>query len=320
MQFTNDSAQDCDENAPHGDTNGGDDKIDRDTAFVCYSANDASVISGTLKRLAEKEKKDEDFSFVPTLIELDNTEPCDAAQLLIKDGVVRINEVLSSELSDSCLDEINRALDIDENDADSGFGNVLCREHRYDKYLRDDGVFHKPLCSLFANGTPLGDMFSELFEGSPSNFHEFSALISDPGSASQPIHPDSVYDKPIVSLYTCFIALQDIDETMGPTIFLPRTNTETSHKDYKDVSRKKEFLASHEYRTALLKKGDVAIMDSRTLHFGSANTSGTVTDARRRVLLYVTLRNPLYSEKNDDFPPGGSKWADLNLSTSDFQQ
>ena len=140
--------------------------------------------------------------------------------------------------------------------------------------------------------------------------------MTDTGADSQPVHPDSHYAQ-YAPLWTVFVALQDIDIDMGPTIFLTNTHTSYSHDCFTGGNEQKEqLLASSEYRRSALKKGDAAVMDSRTLHFGDKNDS----DGKRRVLLYFTIRNPLHSETGAeaDYPPCGSKWADLHMSTRDF--
>jgi ectoine hydroxylase-related dioxygenase (phytanoyl-CoA dioxygenase family) len=133
-----------------------------------------------------------------------------------------------------------------------------------------------------------------------STFHEFSALISDSGSKCQPIHPDSKYTD-VDPLYSCFVALQDVDESMGPTIFLPSTNNQDCQDRFQNDKTKNELFASCEYRQAMLRKGDVAIMDSRTLHCDGANVS---SPPARRALLYFTLLNPAHSltEEDKDYP------------------
>ena len=43
----------------------------------------------------------------------------------------------------------------------------------------------------------------------------------------QPLHPDTPYSSP-PSLYASFVALQDVDEEMGPTVYLPGTQTKAA--------------------------------------------------------------------------------------------
>jgi hypothetical protein len=320
-------------------------KISKDTLCVAYTEKDTQIIADTMKRLQLKTEeaslKSKEVLDKRTVLDLQPTEGSDvidsssfskaeAAVIVLKDdGVVRINNVLSSSLASSCHDKIQNILemgghvnDLDDNDREtSGFGNVFSRENRYDMYLRNEGVFKDALHSLLEKGSILGSLFDILFDGLPGVFHEFSALISDPGSACQPIHPDSTFTE-TAQLFTCFIALQDITQEMGPTTFLPRTHTKICHESQQatDASRY-EFLASCEYRQSLLGRGDVAIMDSRTMHYGGANISdGHGFTNEQRVLMYFTIRNPLHSETGmeEDYTPNGSIWPDLHMMTHDF--
>jgi hypothetical protein len=71
--------------------------------------------------------------------------------------------------------------------------------------------------------------------------YELSCMISDYGSNRQVIHPDTpyrtttsnsndVHGDTLPTLLTCFIALQDIELDMGPTIFLPNTHSQFAHE------------------------------------------------------------------------------------------
>ena len=214
-----------------------------------------------------------------------------------------INDILALEIGNN-----------NEMTCETGFGNVLCREHRWDLYLRDEGICHEVLVSLIGHpDSILNQVFRDLFCGYNAEFHELSALVSDPGASSQPIHPDSIFTT-VAPMYTVFVALQDIDENMGPTIFLPRSNTKLEHDQLfsKKAEIKSSYLCSAEYRQSLLRKGDITIMDSRTLHCGNANYGS------RRVLFYLTLRNPLQFSQCIPPIPSGSMWADLNLQLINF--
>ena len=86
-------------------------------------------------------------------------------------------------------------------------------------------------------------------------------------------------------LYTIFIALQDVEDAMGHTQFLPQTHTAAAHLLWNVDQRKKEsFLAKQTVVQSALKKGDVSIFDSRILHCGLANSS-----RKRRILAYLTV-------------------------------
>ena len=262
-----------------------------------------------------------------------------SAKMLESDGVVRIDQVVSKEMAHQCLEAINAALvapDSTKDESDSaGFGNVFSRRCRYDMYLRPVGVYKEALQSILSPDSVAGQLFRDhllphdnsnskdtaVADGTqdpaqPGVFHELSALICDPSADSQPIHPDASYtDDNLAPLWTVFVALQDVQVDMGATVFLPRTHQKHVHADLNtaDPEAKNHMLAHAEYRRSTLKAGDCAIMDARTLHFGSANTS-----EMRRVLLYFTIRNPRYGTTDADFPKCGSLFSGLHMTTADF--
>jgi ectoine hydroxylase-related dioxygenase (phytanoyl-CoA dioxygenase family) len=175
------------------------------------------------------------------------------------------------------------------------------------------------LDALLSQESVIGQMFRDHLlvpVAEPGIFHEFSALVCDPTADSQPIHPDASYTPDdLAPLWTVFVALQDVAEDMGATVFLPGSHQAHVHADLNsaDADVKNQMLASAEYRKSTLKAGDVAIMDARTLHFGSANTS-----CDRRVLLYFTIRNPAHGDTDKDFPGCGSLFPGLHMTTTDF--
>lgn len=312
----------------HGGVNCVDEQHDKeeDTETTNIIAHESTVINETFQRLKVQQEATatalEQRIDQQILMDLEYSEKVpitSAAAILISDGVIRLPSILSSTRCDECLSRINeelRAADHDDETAMydcNGFGKVHSRQSRYDIYLHNDGVYHDALRDMLYRGSTLAELFSILFSDQPAVFHELSALVSDPGSTRQPIHPDSKYT-PNAVLYTCFVALQDVTDTMGPTWFLPLTHTQEAHERHNSDDGKAAFLATCEYRKALLKKGDVVIMDSRTLHCGGPN----ISEDSRRVLLYFTLRNPQHSSFEKDFPPNGSKWPTLHMLNTDF--
>lgn len=300
---------------------------DLDTTPGPTTDTDSSVIAATMRRLQRQQgelaAKQERAVSDRTTLDLLSSEQPQLAHILFQEGVVRVDGVLPPNICDECLEQINRNLaetnskatssivTNDENDTfnSKGFGNVFSRTNRYDMFLRNEGVFERALASMLQEGSILGGLFEALLEGLTGTFHEFSSLISDPTSASQSIHPDSRYTEH-APIWTVFVALQDIETNMGPTVFLPRTNTFHCHETLKSTSDKNHLLETCQYRRSTLRKGDCAIMDSRLFHFGGANESQT-----RRVLLYFTIRNPKHA---GEYPTGGSLFPELSMTTQDF--
>lgn len=309
---------------------------DNSTGAICYTSKDSDAVAATLRRLGQNEETArtkfvlKHNAMLPLEItfsqaQLDNHAPAPvespfennmAWDVLRRAGVVRLTDVLSSQLCYDCLARINALLiDADnveanhESHTEKTFGNVLSRENRYDLFLRPEGCIQTALQQLLQNDASLRLLFDQLFPSSDLEFHELSALISDPGSAAQGVHPDTIFT-PEPVLYTAFIALQDVTDDMGGTVFLPQTHAiEQVHEEFKNPETKNTFLAGREYRLATLKRGDVVVMDSRVMHFGSSNYSEI-----RRVMMYFTLRSPFYSEEIRD----GSLFDGLAMSTNDY--
>jgi hypothetical protein len=302
--------------------------IPKEAVCATFTAADSQVIAATYKRLKEKEeelaRKHEIALQRRVILDLVASES-NLADVLLTEGVVRVDQVLGSALCNECLKQINESLvqsehaegsvsvNGDGSSSSYGFGNVFSRKNRFDMYIDNTGVFEQALVSMLGPGTVLGELFETLLEGRPGIFHELSSLISDPGSASQCIHPDSPYAEN-APMWTVFVALQDISADMGPTVFLPRTNGPESREKLESPKEKDGLLANAEYRQATLCTGDCAVMDSRTFHFGNANESET-----RRVLLYITIRNPKHT---GDFPACGSIFPHLDqkLTTCDYRR
>jgi hypothetical protein len=165
------------------------------------------------------------------------------------------------------------------------FADVLLKSNRCDMLLPLKGspVVQTALRELLVQGKLANVLVSTV--GDEATLYELSVLISEPGSPRQPVHPDNPHQEhpPLV---TCFVALQDIDATMGPTTFLPKTHTAEAHADFDNVSQRDAMLETRPNVHALLNAGDVALFDSRTMHCGGSNEGST------RALFYLSFRNP----------------------------
>jgi ectoine hydroxylase-related dioxygenase (phytanoyl-CoA dioxygenase family) len=223
------------------------------------------------------------------------------AKELRKAGVVRIDDILTATMADELREYVFDLRRRSEEQVKDGtvrpierFADVLLKENRCDLTipLEDDIVIDALLQVL--QKTPVGKMMSSML-GKQSALYELSCLISDKGSNRQVVHPDTpcTSDDEAV-LYTCFIALQDIDPTMGPTTWLPNTHTLSAHELFQDdyvspstgESQKDKLLRTTPSVLGVLPKGSCAIFDSRLLHCGGANTSD-----RSRALFYFSFKN-----------------------------
>lgn len=231
-----------------------------------------------------------------------NSKPATVGKLLVRDGAVSIPNVLSSASADALLAFINMESDKSKREVtegivpfDSRFGGVNCRGQdglfgrRQDMYLpMSEPIVRDAMSEVMTQLQPL------LLETVTADgmLHEFSSFVADPGAPRQCIHADTIVlpcpqfpQASMEPLYTIFIALQDIEDDMGHTVFLPQTHTPEAHLLWNTDQRKKEkFLERQNVVQSALKKGDVSIFDSRLLHCGCANTSN-----KRRVLAYCTV-------------------------------
>lgn len=118
---------------------------------------------------------------------------------------------------------------------------------------------------------------------------ELSVLATEKGADRQVLHPDVAYDAPHETLYSVFIALQDVTQDMGPTLFVLNSHDKQTHDQLpKTKWTEKEFdiLRTKTCAEALLKKGDAVLYNARAFHQGGENTRG------RRALLTLTFLKP----------------------------
>ena len=229
------------------------------------------------------------------------------AKVLHDEGVVRIDNVLSAKTATAIRKDLytrrQDSLDLlqaGEIEYHHRFADVLLRENRCDMPvpLGDNNIVDVALQEVLLE-SPVAGVISNLMTDQ-AVLYELSALISDPGSQRQVVHPDTPYgasidtDEPV--LYTCFIALQDITLEMGPTTWLPRTHNKASHEKFYDEAEpadgtetvKDKLIRTTPSRLGVLPQGCCAVYDSRVLHCGTANRS----EDQSRALFYFSFKNP----------------------------
>jgi ectoine hydroxylase-related dioxygenase (phytanoyl-CoA dioxygenase family) len=234
------------------------------------------------------------------------------AQVLHTEGLVTMNHILSDRVADALRDFVyeTRASEINKLQAMSAKFPTI---RRWDLSLAlfdydPDGtatptIAHAALRQILA---VVGDTMTRFLGTDQATLYELSSYISDPGSTRQVIHADtpcfgSDDRQPI--LCTCFIALQDVRMDMGPTLWLPQTNTYAMHELFfgedgaAHTPRKDQFLQTQASVVGLLPKGSCVLFDSRLLHCGTANTS--VQDSR--ALFFFSFKHPGITLSN----PGG---------------
>jgi ectoine hydroxylase-related dioxygenase (phytanoyl-CoA dioxygenase family) len=75
------------------------------------------------------------------------------------------------------------------------------------------------LRTMFHRESALGKLLTSLVTERGELF-ELAAFYTSPGAGRQVVHADTLWSKQ-PALYTCAVALQDVDEEMGPTLFIP---------------------------------------------------------------------------------------------------
>lgn len=197
-----------------------------------------------------------------------------------------------NSLCSALLDHANRTLDevlrLDLHASKPFFGEIRGPLHRRDLKLAITPPVAAVLCALARSQRSL----LEAAVGPEAVLCECSVLSSDPGAAAQPVHCDTSFQgaadptAPIARLVTVFVALQDIDAAMGPTLLFPRTHTQEAHHQLwlQPKSECPPLLRDHPRELAVLAAGDALVMDSRLWHQGGANHSD-----RRRSLFVLSF-------------------------------
>lgn len=147
------------------------------------------------------------------------------AKVLRQDGVVRIDNVLTTDLAielsqfvHTLRETATKEVADEKVERRNRFADVLLRKNRCDLTMPLTDLTYRGLHALLCE-SPVGATLQNLL-GDDAILYEFSCLISDPGSDRQVIHPDTPIfgdDDETPVLYTCFVSLQDMTMDMGPT-------------------------------------------------------------------------------------------------------
>jgi ectoine hydroxylase-related dioxygenase (phytanoyl-CoA dioxygenase family) len=277
------------------------------------------------------------------------------------DGIVRIDNVLSSGVADNLRNYLidlrqRSTLAIEEGTIENSqerFADVLLNQNRCDlkiplgpqpvhdallDILNDDDSDDDTTTTLQHQVRPslIRSVVESVFDsyqgrGRYASLWELNCFMSNSGARRQLVHADNVCLEPVAGLQggeepillTCFIALQDIDETMGPTVWMPGTHTIDAHNRFfetgRDVSStqtdtsspKNEILkSSKSIIGAPLPKGSCVIFDPRVLHCAGANVCDD--PSKTRALFYMSFKNP----KIDD--PGCPSTSGYGISTAEL--
>jgi ectoine hydroxylase-related dioxygenase (phytanoyl-CoA dioxygenase family) len=233
--------------------------------------------------------------------------------VIVEQGVARINGRLSKETAAAVLEFVNQSLEealnptavTDSQDLyaqQTRFADVLGKHNRWDMLmpLEESSAIMQALSELLLKDRVLSESIESILGPAPQ-LYELGSLISDPGSERQMLHADYNYQPDfqpkVPPALTCFVALQDVEASMGPTTFLSASATSMHHQELADrqddaLSLEGLFAESPNVLSTL-GSGDCSIYNPMTLHCGGANRS-----AKRRCIFYFSFKNPKFNEKD----------------------
>ena len=209
----------------------------------------------------------------------------DAVDAVRKQGVALVEDCLP----DASLREVLRSRILERRDAGAGLSSVLGERcdggatTRFDIRLPYDDVVSKATSSLLRRGGPLAAALDALV-GPEAELWECAALVSEAGAPAQTVHGDTFWDSE-PCLYTAFVALQDVEPGLGPTMFFPGSHlSATAQDDLEDDGP--SALDAYGAELGVMRAGACTLYDGRLLHAGQPNSKGT------RVLFYVSFKAP----------------------------
>eukprot|EP00750_Incisomonas_marina_P010097 INCI16242.11.p2 GENE.INCI16242.11~~INCI16242.11.p2 ORF type:complete len:452 (-),score=103.18 INCI16242.11:2223-3578(-) len=165
------------------------------------------------------------------------------------------------------------------------FGNVHSKGNRWDFRLDLDSVVSAAAAELMST---VGPFIQATHAGSEATLCELSSIVSDPGSEKQPLHSDTQIDAkddvPENHIVTCFVALQPIDPSMGPTVVIPGSHNQAVHAQFGggalaegvswNASAATDPIAHHDSPAAAPSSGDDSSSKEAAGHGDLALSSG----------------------------------------------
>mmetsp|Transcript_11150 Transcript_11150/g.16916 ORF Transcript_11150/g.16916 Transcript_11150/m.16916 type:complete len:350 (-) Transcript_11150:1436-2485(-) len=271
-------------------------------------------------------RADQEASFLlpnQSHLQMDTTRPF--SETLKQRGVSRVDRGLSVDLACKMQDYIDKTLASSLGEVNSykiprafRFANVLEKQNRWDLLLPFDdaidtnsdetivegssssSVVMDALGELLGEGGSIGKIIEDIL-GEEAILYELACLISDPGSMKQEIHPDIAFQaNGGIPLIACFVSLQDIDSTMGPTVFLQDTVSADHHRCINDAALADSMLQTIPSSISTLNAGDCSLYNPMVLHAGGGN----VSNRRRRLFYFTFLNTNEYNDPSHDYNPG----------------
>jgi len=213
--------------------------------------------------------------------------PVSSVDALLEDGVIMIPNVLSSATVASLRAWLESKLDesrvlVASGDAASEnnlLNRVCCPQDRYflalglEPQVVVDAVAEAlQVLSPFIRGVLKHNKEDIVDEPLITNL---GAVCTTEGAPRQPVHADDdrLYSSCPERL-VAFVALQDIDEQMGPTTFLPGTHSSVqAHNALVSPTKKAKLLRTGPVRSGTMPAGSCTLHDAGLLHAGGGNSS-----------------------------------------------
>eukprot|EP00746_Dinoflagellata_sp_MGD_P037002 gnl/MRDRNA2_/MRDRNA2_18887_c0_seq1.p1 gnl/MRDRNA2_/MRDRNA2_18887_c0~~gnl/MRDRNA2_/MRDRNA2_18887_c0_seq1.p1 ORF type:complete len:431 (+),score=71.47 gnl/MRDRNA2_/MRDRNA2_18887_c0_seq1:68-1360(+) len=245
--------------------------------------------------------------------------PAPSTEALREEGVVLIPDLVSKATATallahckSKLAENLAAIATGEGSYSEYFGTVRARCERHDLKLALDPVVADALAESLE---VLGPLLRGALECDEPYLAALGAVGSMEDAPRQTMHSDTrCFDS--AKLLTIFIALQDIDEQMGPTTFLPGTHNAQAHAAMKESALHADLLSTGPIRLGTMPIGASTVYDTRLLHAGGANNS-----PRERWLFYATfaasrkLADEYHGEEYGELQRAAHTVSSLHLGT-----
>jgi len=280
-------------------------------AQVCVCLNvynfDATVshIEANEAAIAEKEKMLMDLAPIQTPAGVSATlvhqQPASAASELEQHGYLRVKRVLSPSVSLLLLALVREQLARSIASVNAGtieetelFGAGGPRK-RFDLKL---DLPHQVHATLKEAVETLHSLLQTLLGPEPE-LTELSAVVALPGATRQIVHADVLTKGTSIS---AFCALQDVDDKMGPTVFLPgafRQLMDFERYDERQLGDRvlpkanSRLLRTHTRYLGVMEQGDITLYDQNILHAGTANNS-----SRSRALFVFSFARKQGVRKN----------------------
>ncbi len=253
--------------------------------FGCRRLNNDTILrvsSTTTIENVSYRANDEASYLLPNQSELEMDSSVPFSETLRNRGVSRVDNGLSADVAEKMQLYIDKTLESSLDEVNGfkvprafRFANVLESGSRWDMLLpfdedgNEDGesdlVVMDALEELLGEGGTIGPIIEEVL-GENAILYELACLISDPGSKKQEIHPDIEFQaNGAIPLIACFVSLQDIDSTMGPTVFIPDTVTAEHHRRINDLSLADDMLKTIPSCINTLRAGDCSLYNPMVL-------------------------------------------------------